>query len=271
MHDPDEPIDTLLVGGDPSFQDIDPAVVHWLRRRVTDVRRYGSVCTGVFLLAAAGLLDGKRVTTHWECAAQLKEEYPNLTLDADQIFIRDGALSTTAGVTAGMDLALALVEEDYGRDLALIVARYMVMFLKRPGGQSQFSAHLLAQMSGRTPIQQAQEHVLANLATPLSVETLALRARMSTRNFARVFRREVNMTPAAFVDTARLDAARRMLQDTELQLQRIAALCGFSNVEGMRRTFTRHLGVSPIDYRRRFGTAWTDVNGRPFFCQQPLG
>lgn len=262
IHDPDEPIDTLLVGGDPSFQEIDPAVVDWLRRRVPDVRRYGSVCTGVFLLAAAGLLDGKRVTTHWECAARLKADYPNLTLDADQIFIRDGKLCTTAGVTAGMDLALALVEEDYGRDLALIVARYMVMFLKRPGGQSQFSAHLLAQMSAKTPIQQTQEYVLANLTAPLSVETLALRAGMSVRNFARVFQREVDMTPAEFIDTARLDAARRMLQDSTTPLQRIAALCGFTNVEGMRRTFTRHLGVSPVDYRRRFRTAWTDAGGK---------
>jgi transcriptional regulator GlxA family with amidase domain len=266
IHDPDEPIDTLLVGGDPSFQDIDPAVVDWLRRRVPTARRYGSVCTGVFLLAAAGLLDGKRITTHWECAAQLKAEYPNLTLDTDLIFIRDGALSTTAGVTAGMDLALALVEEDYGRDLALIVARYMVMFLKRPGGQSQFSAHLMAQMSGKTPIQQAQEYVLANLAAPLSVETLALRAGMSTRNFARVFRSEMDMTPAEFIDMARLDAARRMLQDSATPLQRIAALCGFTNVEGMRRTFTRHLGVSPVDYRQRFRTAWTDVGGKPLFA-----
>jgi transcriptional regulator GlxA family with amidase domain len=268
IYDRDEQIDTLLVGGDPSFQEIDPAVVDWLRRRVPTVRRYGSVCTGVFLLAAAGLLDGKKVTTHWECVGQLRDEYPDLILDSDQIFIRDGALSTTAGVTAGMDLALALVEEDYGRDLALIVARYMVMFLKRPGGQSQFSAHLVAQMSGKTPIQQAQEYVLGNLTDPLSVESMASRAGMSTRNFSRVFRSEMNMTPAEFVETARLDAARRMLQDTAMPLQRIATLCGFGNVDSMRRTFMRNLGVSPLDYRRRFRTAWTDSSGRPLVTEK---
>ena len=157
-----------------------------------------------------------------------------------------------------MDLALALVEEDYGRDLALIVARYMVMFLKRPGGQSQFSAHLAAQMSGKTPIQQAQEYALAHLAQPLSVEALAHEAGMSVRNFARVFRREMKMTPADFVEAARIDEARRMLQDTTVALARIAALCGFGTADGLRRPFLRNLGVSPLDYRRRFRSAWID-------------
>ncbi len=256
IHYPDEPIDTLLVGGDPSFQVVLPEIVEWLRRRAPGVRRYGSICTGVFLLAAAGLLDGKTVTTHWENAVQLRDMYPHLVLDTDRIFIRDGALSTTAGVTAGMDLALAMVEEDHGRDLALIVARYMVMFLKRPGGQSQFSAHLVAQMSGMTRIQEAQDFVLKNLSAPLSVEELASQVGMSTRNFARVFRLETNMTPSDFVDAARLDAARRMLEDTNLQLQKVAARVGFGDVSNMRRAFVRRLGVTPGDYRRRFFTAW---------------
>jgi transcriptional regulator GlxA family with amidase domain len=258
IDDPDEEIDTLLVGGDPSFQELDPKVVAWIRRRAPSIRRYGSVCTGVFLLAAAGLLDGRRVTTHWECAEKLEREFPEVIVDADQIFIQDGALCTTAGVTAGMDLALALVEEDYGRDLALIVARYMVMFLKRPGGQSQFSAHLAAQMSGKSPIQQAQEYALAHLNSPLSVEVLADKAGMSVRNFARVFRKEMEMTPADFVEAARLDAARRMLQDTGAPLQRIADACGFGNVDVMRRAFIRNIGVSPLDYRRRFKSAWPE-------------
>lgn len=258
IDDSDEAIDTLLVGGDPSFQEIDPKVVDWIRRRTPSMRRYGSVCTGVFLLAAAGLLNGRRVTTHWECAEKLEHDYPEVIVDSDQIFIQDGALCTTAGVTAGMDLALALVEEDHGRDLALIVARYMVMFLKRPGGQSQFSAHLAAQMSGKSPIQQAQEYVLAHIAAPLSVDTLAHQAGMSVRNFARVFRKEMEMTPADFVEAARLDAARRMLQDTNSPLQRIADACGFGNVDVMRRAFIRKIGVSPLDYRRRFKTAWPD-------------
>lgn len=256
IFDPDEPIDTLLVGGDPSFAAVDPAMVQWLRRRAGTVRRLGSVCTGVFLLAAAGLLEGKRVTTHWECATRLRNEYPNLDVDADQIFIRDGNLCTTAGVTAGMDLALALVEEDYGRELALIVAGYMVMFLKRPGGQSQFSAHLAAQMSGKSKIQQVQQYVLDNLTATLSGDHLAEQAGMSVRNFARVFRQEMNMTPAEFVDAARLDAARLLLEDSAKSLQQIAIRCGFGNADGMRRAFIRNLGIGPGEYRLRFRSAW---------------
>lgn len=260
IFDPDEPIDTLLVGGDPSFATIDPALVQWLRRRAGTVRRLGSVCTGVFLLAAAGLLDGKRVTTHWECARRLRDEYPALAVDSDQIFIRDGNLCTTAGVTAGMDLALALVEEDHGRELALIVARYMVMFLKRPGGQSQFSAHLAAQMSGKSKIQQVQQYVLDNLTAPLSVDNLAERAAMSVRNFTRVFRQEMQMTPTEFVDAARLDAARLLLEDSAKSLQQIAIRCGFASADGMRRAFIRNLGIGPGEYRLRFRSAWTDMN-----------
>jgi transcriptional regulator GlxA family with amidase domain len=263
IFEPDEPIDTLLVGGDPSFSTIDPAIVQWLRRRAGSVRRLGSVCTGVFLLAAAGLLDGKRVTTHWECAARLRNDYPSLSVDSDQIFIRDGNLCTTAGVTAGMDLALALVEEDYGRELALTVARYMVMFLKRPGGQSQFSAHLAAQMSGKTKIQQVQQYVLDNLAVQLSVENLAEQAGMSVRNFARVFRQEMNMTPAEFVDAARLDAARLLLEDSGRSLQQIATRCGFGNADGMRRVFVRNLGIGPGEYRLRFRSAWAGTGNNP--------
>lgn len=252
IFDPDEPIDTLLVAGDPSFQDIDPRVIEWLQRRAPTVRRYGSICTGVFLLAAAGLLDGKRVTTHWECADKFSKDFPHIQLDADAIFLRDGPCCTAAGVTAGIDLALAMVEEDYGRDIAMIVARYMVVFLKRPGGQSQFSAHLVAQMSETTLIQRVQEHVLANLAAPLHVDQLARHFGMSPRNFARVFRREIGITPGDFVTAARTDAARRLLEDTVLPLQRIAASCGFPDVSAMRRAFTKTIGVSPQQYRSRF-------------------
>ncbi|WNV12528.1 GlxA family transcriptional regulator [Tardiphaga sp. 709] len=263
IFDPDQPIDTLLVGGDPSFATIDPAMVQWLRRRAGTVRRLGSICTGVFLLGAAGLLAGKRVTTHWECAARLRAEYPDLNIDSDQIFIRDGNLCTTAGVTAGMDLALALVEEDYGRELALVVARYMVMFLKRPGGQSQFSAHLAAQMSGKTKIRQVQQHILDNLAASLSAENLAAQASMSVRNFTRVFRQEMNMTPTEFVDAARLDAARLLLEEGGKSMQQIAMRCGFGNADGMRRAFIRNLGVGPAEYRLRFRSAWTGTNHVP--------
>lgn len=257
IDDPDEDIDTLLVPGDTTSADRDQRLVEWLRRRVPTVRRYGSVCTGAFLLAAAGLLEGRRVTTHWDWADRLQNSYPNVVVESDQIFIQDGALCTSAGVSAGMDLALALIEEDYGRELALAVAQYMLMFLKRPGGQSQFSAHLTAQMSGKTPIQHAQEYALANLSGPLTVEALAHEAGMSVRNFARVFRKEMKMTPADFVEAARLDEARRMLQDSNATLQRIADACGFGHVDVMRRTFMRKIGVGPTDYRRRFKTAWS--------------
>jgi transcriptional regulator GlxA family with amidase domain len=252
IFDPDEPIDTLLIAGDPSFQAIDPQITDWLRRRVPTVRRYGSICTGVFLLAAAGLLDGKRVTTHWECAPKFSRDYPQIKLDADAIYIRDGALITAAGVTAGIDLALSLVEEDHGRDLALIVARYMVMFMKRPGGQSQFSAHLVGQMSETTLIQKAQAYILANLDNALSVETIAAKVGMSTRNFGRVFRQELGLTPVDFIAAARTDAARRLLEDTHQPLQRIARNCGFGDVNAMRRAFAKTISVSPNEYRARF-------------------
>ncbi|MFS2151385.1 GlxA family transcriptional regulator [Rhizobium sp. Rhizsp42] len=257
IFDPDEPIDTLLVAGDPSFQIIDPDLISWLQRRVPTVRRYGSICTGVFLLGAAGLLDGKRVTTHWECAPKFSKEFPEIELDADAIYIRDGALITAAGVTAGIDLALALVEEDYGREVALIVARYMVMFMKRPGGQSQFSAHLVGQMSETTLIQRAQDFILANLASSLSIETVASKVGMSTRNFGRVFRQELGLTPIDFITAARTDAARRLLEDTDQPLQRIASVSGFVDVHAMRRAFAKTIGVSPNEYRARFQPAGT--------------
>jgi transcriptional regulator GlxA family with amidase domain len=248
IQDPDEQIDTLLVAGDPSFAQHDPALIQWLARRAPQARRYGSICTGAFLLAEAGLLEGKCVTTHWECADKLRHDYPGLNIDPDRIFIREGQLSTAAGVTSGIDLALALVEEDYGRDIALIVARYMVVFLKRPGGQSQFSAHLTAQIADKGPIQTIADHILTNLRSDLSVDALAGRANMSARNFSRVFLRDIGVTPADFVEAARLDLARRLLQDSPMPLQRIADRCGFTDLHSMRRVF-------PTDYRATFQTS----------------
>ncbi|WP_226573845.1 GlxA family transcriptional regulator [Acuticoccus sediminis] len=283
IEDIEGPIDTLLVAGDPSFQALDPAVTDWLRRVAPTVRRYGSICTGVFLLAAAGLLDGRTVTTHWECADQFRRDYPNIDVDTDAIYLRDGALITAAGVTAGIDLALALVEEDYGRDIAMIVARYMVVFLRRPGGQSQFSAHLVGQMSATSAIQRAQTFILEHLAEPLSVDQIAREAGMSPRNFARVFRREVDMTPAEFVAAARTDAARRHLESTCQSLQQIAVSCGFSDAGTMRRCFSRLLGATPLEYRQRFQdhsvtaspakSAWrsTSPGGSAFGCELPEG
>ncbi|MBB6561770.1 transcriptional regulator GlxA family with amidase domain [Acidovorax soli] len=247
-------IDTLLVAGSPDRNDMatDVPLQDWLRRRARTVRRYGSVCTGAFVLAAAGLLDGKRVATHWNSAAQLAAGYPDACVEADAIYVQDGRLFTSAGVTAGMDLALAMVEQDHGRDLALRVARELVMFLKRPGGQSQFSAHLAAQTAERSSVRALQEHVLANLQANLSVPALAAHAGMSERSFARTFRSETGTTPAEFVENARIDAARRLAEESDLPAKRLADAVGYASVDGFRRAFTRRLGVGLTEYRRRF-------------------
>ncbi|MDN6887761.1 helix-turn-helix domain-containing protein, partial [Variovorax sp. CAN2819] len=249
-------IDTLLVAGSPRVEDMaaDTQLQDWLRRQARTVRRYGSVCSGAFVLAASGLLDGKRVATHWKLAGQLASDYPLASVESDAIYVRDGQLFTSAGVTAGMDLALAMVEEDHGRDLALSVARQLVMFLKRPGGQSQFSAHLAAQTSERSSMREVQDHVLANLKADLSVPALARRAGMSERNFARIFRSETGTTPAEFVENARIDAARRMAEESDLPAKRLADAVGYANVDGFRRAFGRRLGVSLVEYRRRFAS-----------------
>jgi len=247
-------IDTLLVAGSPDIDDMasDAPVHNWLRRQSRSVRRYGSVCTGAFVLGAAGLLEGKRVATHWKVAARLAATHPGTCVEADAIHVKDGPLFTSAGVTAGMDLALAMVEEDHGRELALRVARELVMFLKRPGGQSQFSAHLAAQTSERSGVREVQDHVLAHLKDDLSVPALAARAGMSERSFARVFRSETGTTPAEFVEQARIDAARRLAEDSDLPAKRLADAVGYANVDGFRRAFGRRLGVSLVEYRRRF-------------------
>ncbi|MBO9651201.1 MAG: GlxA family transcriptional regulator [Variovorax sp.] len=250
------PIDTLLVAGSPNIDDMaaDDRLNGWLRRQSRSVRRYGSVCSGAFVLAAAGLLDGKRVATHWNSTARLAAAYPSACVEADAIYVKDGKLFTSAGVTAGMDLALAMVEEDHGRELALRVARELVMFLKRPGGQSQFSAHLAAQTSERSSVREIQDHVLAHLKDDLSVPALASRASMSERTFARVFRSETGTTPAEFVENARIDAARRLAEESDLPAKRLADAVGYANVDGFRRAFSRRLGVSLVEYRRRFAT-----------------
>ncbi len=247
-------IDTLLVAGSPNIEDMasDQRLQAWLRRQSRSTRRYGSVCTGAFVLAATGLLDGKRVATHWNCAARLAAQYPLAQVEADAIYVKDGNLFTSAGVTAGMDLALAMVEEDHGRELALRVARVLVMFLKRPGGQSQFSAHLAAQTSERSSVREVQHHVLANLKGDLSVPALALRAGMSERTFARIFRSETGTTPAEFVENARIDAARRLAEESDLPAKRLADAVGYANVGGFSRAFGRRLGVGLVEYRRRF-------------------
>ena len=219
------------------------------------VRRLGSVCSGAFVLAEAGLLDGRRATTHWSVCDALAQRYPRVRVDPDPIFIRDGRIYTSAGVTAGMDLALALVEEDHGREIALHVARELVLFLRRPGGQSQFSAQLALQTTDHQPLRELQAWIAEHPSADLSVATLAARVAMSPRNFARVFVRELGLTPARFVEQIRVEAARRRLEESAHGVDLIASECGFGSAESMRRSFVRTLRVPPSAYRSRFQTA----------------
>jgi transcriptional regulator GlxA family with amidase domain len=248
------PIDTLIVAGGPGCTDAaeDGPLIDGITRAAAAARRTVSVCTGAFMLARAGLLDGRRATTHWAFASELARRYPAVNVDAEPIFVRDGDVWTSAGVTAGMDLALALVEEDLDRDAALTIARHLVLFLRRPGNQSQFSATLTAQQPEREPLRDALTFVVEHVGQEHSVETMAARANMSPRHFARAFRAETGVTPARYVERVRLEAARRGLEDSSAPVAAVAAACGFGTAETMRRAFLRVLEVSPAEYRRRF-------------------
>jgi transcriptional regulator GlxA family with amidase domain len=248
------PIDTLMAAGGIGTTAAlhDRLLIEWLRGSLRRTRRLCSVCTGAFLLAEAGLLDGLRATTHWRQCDLLARRYPAVQVETDPIFVRDGKIFTSAGVTAGIDLALALLEEDHGRDVALAVARELVMFLRRPGGQSQFSVQLRAQDADREPIRDLQRWIADHLDADLSVEALARRAAMSPRNFARVFLREVGITPGQFVENSRVEAARRRLEESSDGVDSIASECGFGTRESMRRAFIRTLHVPPSAYRSRF-------------------
>jgi transcriptional regulator GlxA family with amidase domain len=247
-------LDTLLIAGCPNAVDVpaDGEVVDWLRRRAPVARRFGSVCSGAFFLAEAGLLDGRCVTTHWAVAEELARRYPSVRVDADAIHVRDGALRTAAGVTAGLDLALALVEEDLGHEIAMRVAGQFVMFFKRPGGQMQFSRKGEAVPAGRAALQELQRWVAANPALDHSVASLAKRMDLSPRHFARLFRSEVGITPATWVENARVSAARRLLEGGHEAPKQVAAHCGFADADTLRRAFARHVGVTPAEYRKRF-------------------
>jgi transcriptional regulator GlxA family with amidase domain len=251
------PIDTLIVGGGSGVRRAreDAALIRWIRSAARRSRRVASVCTGSFLLAAAGLLEGRRVTTHWSRTQQLASEHPELSVDPNPIFIRDGDVWTSAGVTAGMDLSLALVEEDLGREVAAQIARWLVLFLQRPGGQAQFSSHLSAQLAAREPLRELQSWIADNLDTDLRVEALAERAAMSPRNFARFFRRETGITPAAYVEELRVERARQLLEESAEPVELVSGRCGFGTPETMRRAFARRIGVSPAEYRSRFARA----------------
>ena len=246
-----ESIDTLLVAGGMDLWSgkSSPGLLDWLREQATATRRIGSVCTGAFLLAEAGLLNGKRATTHWYFCQQLQEQFPEVTVDPEPIFIRDGKISTSAGVTSGLDLALAMVEEDLDIDIALRVARALVLFLRRSEGQSQFSTSLAFQATSRLPLREIPVFILENLGGALSLETLASRVNMSSRNFSRVFFREFNETPASFVERLRLETAQRLIKESDRGLEDIAESCGFGGVDVMRRAFQRRFGITPSAMR----------------------
>ncbi|MGX1854854.1 GlxA family transcriptional regulator [Streptomyces sp. NPDC055299] len=248
------PIDTLLVPGGWSLHDalLDRGLISWIGGAAARSRRVASVCGGSFLLAEAGLLDGRRATTHWAYSEAMAGRYPEVTVDAEPIFVWDGPFVTSAGVSTGIDMALALVEADHGAALALETARFLVLFLKRHGGQSQYSAVLDAQLADHPPIRAAQEWILGNLHNPLPVAEIARQAHMSERNFARVFRREVGTTPGQYVERTRIAHARELLETTELTIGQIAGRCGFAAPETFFRSFARTLGLTPREYRHRF-------------------
>lgn len=247
--------DTLLIVGGARIEELElePEFIVWLRRNGKRARRVGAICTGAFALASAGLLKGRRCTTHWAFADRLASLFPEVSVDPDPIWIRDGNVVTSAGVTAGMDLALALVEEDYGSHMALRIARELVLYLRRPGSQSQFSAPLAAQLADRRPLRELQLWLPGNLCAELNTVALARRTDMSVRNFGRIFREEIGMTPGEYVDRLRVEAACLRLADSGQGLRRIAAECGFRSPEVMRRTMLRVSRITPSEYRTRFG------------------
>lgn len=246
--------DTLIVaGGHGSSAALeDSSLISFIRDVAPRARRVVSICTGALVLAEAGLLDGKRASTHWFWCNVLEKEYPNVSVDRDAIFVRDGNTWTSAGVTSGMDLALALIEMDWGHDVALQVARFSVMYMMRPGGQSQFSTHLIAQRAEDPAISQALAHINSAPGDPLTVTALAATVHLSERTFARRFKEETGLTPAVYVETSRVQAARVALETSTRGVEEIALEMGFQSAERMRRAFQRHLGVSASEYRARF-------------------
>jgi transcriptional regulator GlxA family with amidase domain len=248
-----EALDTLLVAGGEGVEAAteNQVLVEWVQQRAAQARRVASVCTGAFLLAAAGVLDRRRAATHWNYCAKLAQRFPAVHVEPDPIFVCDGPVWTSAGVTAGIDLALALVEEDLGRSMALAVARYLVVFLKRPGGQAQFSAALALQAADEK-FGALHDWINGHLASDLSLSVLADRARMSERSFSRHYAEATGQTPARAIERLRVDAARRLLSESRLPVKRIAQRCGFDSEETMRRSFHRLIAITPQDYRARF-------------------
>ena len=253
----------LVICGVESRTTRDRALFAWLTRTAANVRRLGSVCVGAFLLAEAGLLDGRRATVHWKYAPELAARYPRVSVDPHPIWVQDGNIYTSAGISAGIDLALAWVEGDFGSAAALKVARELVLFLRRPGGQDQCSVSLAAQASHTKSIHELQVWMMEHLDQPLSVDRLADRVAMSPRNFARVFAQELGTTPSRYLFRLRVEAARRLLEQTDKSLTQVAPAAGFGSVDVMRRAFLRALGTTPRRYRRHFQAAQIGSRARP--------
>jgi transcriptional regulator GlxA family with amidase domain len=254
LHAIEGPIDTLVVAGGPGSEcgEYNDAFLAWIAEAAGRSRRVASICTGAFMLAAAGLLDGKRAVTHWAFCDRLAREFPKVIVCPDPIYLQDGSIYTSAGITAGIDLTLALVEEDHGHRAALQVARQLVMFLVRPGGQAQYSHMLSRQAVTSEPLRELQVWMLEHLKDDLTVERLAERIGMSPRHFSRVCLRETKMSPGQFVDRMRVEAAQQMIDSSSMGLKEIADACGFHSADSMRRTFLRVLGVTAGEYTMRF-------------------
>ena len=248
------PIDTLLIAGGIGYaaEATNTNLLDWIKQASRHSRRVGSICTGSFILAKAGLLENRKATTHWAYCSELQQKFPSITVDCNALYVQDGKFFTSAGVTAGIDLALALVEEDWGSTIALNVAQELVIFYKRPGGQSQFSRHLEAQKLASSDMSELQVWILENLDQGLTVKKIAAKAAMSERHFIRRFTAEAGMPPGKYVQQVRVEAARRKLETTQQALKSIATECGFSSPEIMRRTFQKFLGIPPNEYRMRF-------------------
>jgi transcriptional regulator GlxA family with amidase domain len=247
-------IDTLIIAGGPDAEsgEYDSDYLRWIADAAGRSRRVASIYTGAFLLAAAGLLDHKKAVTHWSFCDRLAREFPKVSVLSNRIFLRDGAIYTSAGITAGIDLCLALVEEDHGHQTALNVARQLVMFLVRPGGQAQYSHMLSRQATTSEPLRELQVYMLEHLKADLSVEALAERIGMSPRHFSRVCLREMEMNPGQFVDRLRVEVAQQMIGSSSMGLKEIANDCGFGSVDSMRRTFQRVIGITAGEYTERF-------------------
>jgi transcriptional regulator GlxA family with amidase domain len=251
------PIETLIVaGGNGVFAARnDSTLISWIAHQARTANRVASVCTGTFLLAEAGLLDGQTVTTHWARAARLAEEYPALTVDVDPIFVHQGRIWTSAGVTAGMDLALAMVAEDHGAEVAQTIARWLVMLRRRSGGQSQFAPAVWTRATDYQPLRAALDHIHTDPSADLSIDALAAATGLSSRHFSRLFHEHIGQTPGRYVDGMRVELARSLLEQTNDTVVVVAQKCGFGTAETMRRTFVRHVHVSPDQYRQHFALA----------------